>query len=109
MLFALPDGVLGVTGASEPWELELVRWSGLTLVLLALAVGAARRRGIAVLRTRGAIVRQVVVVMFASAYLVSARSFYLIVGFSALVHLTLHVAAPVMEEVYARAKVRAGY
>lgn len=108
-LLVLPEGVLGITGASEPWEFDVVRWSGLTLVLLGLAVAAARRQGLAILRSRGTVLRQAFTLVLAAAYLVSTRSFFLLVAFCALVHLTLHVAMPVLEGVHSRAKIRARY
>ena len=108
-LFVLPDSVLAVSGASEPWELELVRWSGATLVLLSFTVAAAERQGNGVMGVRGTSVRQVVVAGFAAAYLLSAESFFLFMAFCALVHLTLHITVPVLEEVHGRAKTRAGY
>jgi hypothetical protein len=91
-----PSHVLAVV-SDAPWETELLRLGGSLLFVHALLIVHITRKGIVDDRRRRLLLAGDLVVVLAALYVFTGNPFFLVVGFSVLLALTLRTMMPALD------------
>jgi len=97
VLMFVPGDVLMTIGATDEYEIELVRWAGLLLLGQAALVDRLNRKRISDDRWSRVALAGDFAVGLAVVYVVSGNPFFLILGFSALFAITTRTMMPVLD------------